>query len=88
MLPNYLGGVLSCAGGVAGGVVSDGGMVVVVPGAVDGSVVEGAGVESAGGEAAEPAGEVDSCFEQADRAASAPTHNNRTLRFIGITSLR
>ena len=37
---------------------------------------------SAGGELAEPAGEVDSCLEQADMSASAPTHNNRTLRFI------
>ena len=37
---------------------------------------------SAGGELAEPAGEVDSCLEQADRSASEPTHNNRTLRFI------
>lgn len=37
---------------------------------------------SAGGELAAPAGEVDSCLEQADKSASEPTHNNRTLRFI------
>jgi len=37
---------------------------------------------STGGEAVEPAGEVDSCLEQADNSASEPTHNNRTLRFI------
>jgi hypothetical protein len=37
---------------------------------------------SAGGEFAEPAGEVDSCLEQAANSASEPTHNNRTLRFI------
>jgi hypothetical protein len=82
------GGVLSAGGGVAlglpgGGVVSDGGMVVVVPGDADWSVEEGAGADvSAGGELAEPPGEVDSCFEQADNSASVPTHNNRTLRFI------
>ena len=57
-------------------------MVVVVPGAVDWSVDEGAVDVSAGGELAEPAGEVDSCLEQADMSARAPTHNNRTLRFI------
>jgi hypothetical protein len=89
----YFGGVLSGggeAGGVeliepfAGGVVSEGGMVVVVPGSVD----AGADVEvSGGGELAEPAGEVDSCLEQADMSARAPTHNNRILRFIKITSL-
>ena len=69
-----------------GELLSAGGMVVVVPGEVDWSVELGAGgllVDvSAGGEAAEPAGEVDSCLEQADMSASAPTHNNRTLRFI------
>jgi hypothetical protein len=68
-----------------GGVeLSEGGMVVVVPGAVDWSVELGAGVDvsAGGGELAEPAGEVDSCLEQADMSASAPTHNNRTLRFI------
>jgi hypothetical protein len=37
---------------------------------------------SAGGELDEPAGEVDSCLEQAANSASEPTHNNRTLRFI------
>jgi hypothetical protein len=64
-----------------GGVeLSEGGMVVVVPGAVASGA--GAAVVSAGGELAEPAGEVDSCLEQADRSASEPTHNNRTLRFI------
>lgn len=58
-------------------------MVVVVPGAVDWSVAEGAVVDvSAGGELAEPAGEVDSCLEQADNSASEATHNNRRLRFI------
>jgi hypothetical protein len=58
-------------------------MVVVVPGAVDWSVEEGAVVDvSAGGELAEPPGEVDSCFEQADNSASEATDNNRTLRFI------
>ena len=63
--------------------LSAGGMVVVVPGAVDWSVAGGGVVDvSAGGELAEPAGEVDSCLEQADRSASEPTHNNRTLRFI------
>lgn len=57
--------------------------MVVVPGAVDWSVEEGADVDvSAGGELAEPAGEVDSCLEQADMSVMAPTHNNRTLRFI------
>ena len=56
--------------------------MVVVPGAVDWSVDEGAVDVSAGGELAEPAGEVDSCLEQADMSARAPTHNNRTLRFI------
>ena len=66
-----------------GGVeLSEGGMVVVVPGDADGSVAGGAAVVSAGGEAAAPAGEVDSCLEQADNSASEPTHNNRTLRFI------
>lgn len=55
---------------------------MVVPGAVDWSVDEGAVDVSAGGELAEPAGEVDSCLEQADMSAMAPTHNNRTLRFI------
>ena len=67
-----------------GGVVwSEGGIVEVVPGAVDWSVDEGAVDDvSAGGELAEPAGEVDSCLEQADASARAPTHNNRTLRFI------
>lgn len=77
-------------GELAGGVeLSAGGMVVVLPGGVaDWSVADGAllGV-SAGGEAAEPAGDVDSCLEQAEASASAPTHNNRTLRFIKITSL-
>jgi hypothetical protein len=64
-------------------VLSEGGMVVVAPGAVDWSVEAGADVDvSAGGELAEPPGEVDSCLEQADRSASEPTHNNRTLRFI------
>jgi hypothetical protein len=57
-------------------------MVVVVPDEVDGSL-EGAGADvSLGGELAEPPGEVDCCFEQADTSASEPTHNNRTLRFI------
>jgi hypothetical protein len=37
---------------------------------------------SAGAELAEPAGDVDSCLEQADKSASEPTHNNRILRFI------
>jgi len=55
---------------------------VVVPGEVDWSVDDGAVDVSAGGELAEPAGEVDSCLEQADMSAMAPTHNNRTLRFI------
>jgi hypothetical protein len=70
--------------GLLGGAeLSAGGMVVVVPGAVDWSVEEGAGVDvSAGGELAAPPGEVDSCLEQADNSASEPTHNNRTLRFI------
>jgi hypothetical protein len=72
----------SDAGG-GGGAPESGGMVVVVPGAVDESL-EGAGVEvSLGGEVAEPPGEVDCCFEHAPRSASEPTHNNRTLRFIG-----
>lgn len=58
-------------------------MVVVVPGDVSEGDEEGAGAEvSGGGEFAEPAGEVDSCLEQADNSASEPTHNNRTLRFI------
>jgi len=56
--------------------------VEVVPGAVDWSVDEGAVDVSAGGELAEPAGDVDSCLEQADMSARALTHNNRTLRFI------
>jgi hypothetical protein len=57
--------------------------VVVVPGALDWSVEEGAVVDvSAGGELAEPAGEVDSCLEQADNSASEVRHNNRALRFI------
>lgn len=86
----YFGGVFVSAGGgvelmepLGGGVeLSDGGMVVVVPGAADVSA-GGAVVEvSAGGELAEPPGEVDSCLEQADNSASEPTHNNRTLRFI------
>ena len=55
---------------------------MVVPGEVDWSVDDGAVDVSAGGELAEPAGEVDSCLEQADMSAMAPTHNNRTLRFI------
>jgi hypothetical protein len=87
--------VLSAGGGVelmeplgllpgGGGVWSEGGMVVVVPGAADWSVEEGAVDESAGGELAEPPGEVDSCLEQADNSASEPTHNNRTLRFIRL----
>jgi hypothetical protein len=89
----YFGGELESAGGgvelmapfglLDGGVVlSAGGMVVVVPGEVDWSVEEGAGVDVSAGEPAEPAGEVDSCLEQADKSASEPTHNNRTLRFI------
>ena len=53
-----------------------------MPGAVDWSVDDGAVDVSAGGELAEPAGDVDSCLEQADMSAMAPTHNNRTLRFI------
>jgi hypothetical protein len=88
----YFGGVFESAGGgvelmepfgLLGGVeLSEGGMVVVVPGDVD-SVAGGGAVDvSAGGELAEPAGEVDSCLEQADKSASEPTHNNRTLRFI------
>jgi hypothetical protein len=69
--------------GLLGGVeLSEGGMVVVVPGDVDWSVAGVAVDVSAGGELAEPAGDVDSCLEQADRSASEPTHNNRTLRFI------
>ena len=56
--------------------------MVVVPGAVDWSVEEGAVVDVSAGELAEPPGEVDSCFEQADNSASEVTHNNRTLRFI------
>jgi hypothetical protein len=66
--------------GFGGVELSEGGMVVVVPGAVASGA--GAAVVSAGGELAEPAGEVDSCLEQADKSASEPTHNNRTLRFI------
>jgi hypothetical protein len=91
----YFGGALESAGGggggvelmepfglVEGGVALSGGMVVVVPGEVDESL-EGAEVDvSLGGELAEPPGDVDCCFEQADRSASEPTHNNRTLRFI------
>ena len=71
--------------GAAPGLVwSAGGIVVVVPGGgVCSFAGGGADVEvSAGGELADPAGDVDSCFEQADMKASAPTHNNRTLRFI------
>ena len=67
-----------------GGVVESGGGVVV-PGEVDWSVELGAGVDwsaGGGGELAAPPGEADSCLEQADMSASAPTHNNRTLRFI------
>ncbi len=89
----YFGGVLESGGGVvpaplglvpAGGVVSAGGMVLFVPGAVDWSVEEGAvEVSAGGGELAAPPGEADSCFEQAERSASKPEHNNRTLRFIG-----
>jgi hypothetical protein len=58
-------------------------MVVLAPGEVDWSL-DGAGVDdvSLEGELAEPPGEVDCCFEQADMSASEPTHNNRTLRFI------
>jgi hypothetical protein len=88
----YFGGVFESAGGGVelmapfglGGVeLSEGGMVVVVPGDVDGSVAGGgAAVVSAGGEAAAPAGDVDSCLEQADNSASEPKHINRTLRFI------
>jgi len=87
----YFGGVFESAGGGVelmapfgfGGVeLSEGGIVVVVPGDADGSVAGGAAVVSAGGELAEPAGDVDSCLEQADKSASEPTHNNRTLRFI------
>jgi hypothetical protein len=91
-MPAYFGGVFeSAGGGVAlmapfglGGVeLSEGGIVVVAPGAADGSVAGGgAAVVSAGAELAEPAGDVDSCLEQADKSASEPTHNNRTLRFI------
>ena len=88
----YFGGLFSGGGAGGGGVelmepfgleLSEGGMVVVVPGEVDWSVEDGGLLEvSAGGEAAEPAGDVDSCLEQAEMSASAPTHNNRTLRFI------
>ena len=89
----YLGGELESGGGVElglaasglvllGGVVLSAGGVAVVPGAVDWSAGGGAVVVSAGGEPAEPAGEVDSCLEQAANSASEPTHNNRTLRFI------
>jgi hypothetical protein len=81
--------VESAGGGVelmapfgGGAELSAGGMVVVVPGDADGSAAGGAVAVSAGGELAEPAGEVDSCLEQADKSASEPTHNNRTLRFI------
>jgi hypothetical protein len=90
-MPAYFGGVFESAGGgvaliapFGGGVEpSEGGIVVVVPGAADGSVAGGgAAVVSAGAELAEPAGDVDSCLEQADKSASEPTHNNRTLRFI------
>jgi hypothetical protein len=91
-MPAYLGGVFDSAGGGVpvmaplglGGVeLSEGGIVVVVPGAAEGSVAGGgAAVVSAGAELAEPAGDVDSCLEQADKSASEPTHNNRTLRFI------
>jgi hypothetical protein len=62
-----------------------GGVELVVPGGVVvslGGVEEGVDV-SLGGELAEPPGDVDCCFEQADMSASALTHNNRTLRFIG-----
>jgi hypothetical protein len=90
----YFGGVFESGGGAVlpglaapFGLVLDGdelsgGMVVVVPGAVDWSAGGGDVVVSAGGELAEPAGEVDSCLEQAANSASEPTHNNRTLRFI------
>jgi len=86
----YFGGEFESDGGgggvvLAGGVVlsEGGGIVVVVPGgAVDWSLAGGVVDVSAGGELADPAGEVDSCLEQADMSASAPTHNNRTLRFI------
>jgi len=76
------GGVELMAPFGGGAELSEGGMVVVVPGDADGSVAGGAVAVSAGGELAEPAGEVDSCLEQADKSASEPTHNNRTLRFI------
>ena len=62
-----------------------GGVELVVPGGVVvslGGVEEGVDV-SLGGELAAPPGDVDCCFEQADMSASALTHNNRTLRFIG-----
>ena len=79
-----LGGVEAGLSGVAllGGVVVSPG-AAVVPGAVDWSDAGGGEVVvSAGAELAEPAGEVDSCLEQAPNSASEPTHNNRTLRFI------
>jgi hypothetical protein len=79
--------VLLSGGGVVGldgEVVSEGDVLDVPAGGVVWSVDEGgADVEvSAGGELAEPAGDVDSCLEQAAISASALTHNNRTLRFI------
>lgn len=68
----------------------DGGVELVVPpGAVVwslGGVVDD-GAELSEGELADPPGDVDCCFEHADMSASALTHNNRTLRFISITSL-
>jgi hypothetical protein len=92
----YFGGVFESGGGdELGGVEAGlsgvellGGVVVspgaaVLPGAVDWSEAGGGEVVvSAGAELAEPAGEVDSCLEQAPNSASEPTHNNRTLRFI------
>jgi hypothetical protein len=83
----YLGGdVLLSGGGVVGldgGVVSEGDVLDVPAGGVVSVDAGGADVEvSAGGELAEPAGDVDSCLEQAAISASELTHNNRTLRFI------
>ncbi|HEY0342155.1 MAG TPA: hypothetical protein VGC34_15215 [Steroidobacteraceae bacterium] len=78
----YLGGVLESAGGGVELMAPLGGGVELSAGGAAGSAGGGAAEVSAGGELAEPAGEVDSCLEQADRSASEPTHNNRTLRFI------
>jgi hypothetical protein len=71
-----------------GGVLESGGRVVVVPGEAVESLA-GAAVELSAGEFAAPPGEVDSCFEQAPRSASEPTHINTTLRFmVHLTVLR